>query len=160
MRSTALMVVGVCIAAAAIAQDGEPKAALPIDLSLQAPDLLAVGMVPNTDDFLFLEWRAVPDATSYIVYKEYVVDDEGMGGPLKLEEGKVDLVRWATIGGAAAADAEELTVIVYAPAGAAAVLWAVSAVIGEAQTPLAWGRLAPMPTAVRASSWAAVKAGR
>lgn len=160
MRATALIVFGICIAAVANAQDSEPTATLPIDMGLEPPALLTVGMAPNTDDFIFLEIRTVPGAAEYITYKEYVAGDDPVEDVLRFDDGEADLVQCCTFVGTAGAEVEELTVIVFAPESSAKRLWAVSAVIGEAQTPLAWGRLAPMPTTVRATSWAAVKAVR
>ena len=158
MRTVALFV-GICIASAAIAQDGEHFPMFPIDLNLEAPNQFSV-LTELDDDFLALEWRTVPEAASYIIYQEYVGDNGEMEGVLRLDEAKVDLVRCCTIDGVAGADADDITAIVYAPEGAAEGVWAVSAVLGDVQTPLAWGRLPTTPTAVRSTSWAVVKADR
>ena len=79
---------------------------------------------------------------------------------VRLDEAKVDLVRCCTVVGAATLDVDELTVIVFAPVGAVERVWAVSAVLGDLRPPLAWGRLPATPTALRSTSWAAVKAAR
>lgn len=152
MRTIALfLVAGICIASAVIAQEEDVPFQPPIDLSLEAPALLAVGMVPDSDVFFYLEFRTVPDADSYIVWGKGR-EDEGMAGLL---------IHWGTFDAPSGEDADALTVILYAPKGAAERLWGVSARIGDVQTPLAllaWGRLPMGPTAVRSTSWAAVKA--
>lgn len=159
MRAIASIIAGVCIASLAIAQENEPTANLPIDPSLQAPSQFAVLDVPDdSNDFVALQWIPVPEAARYIIYSEYVDDGEETQEALWLNEAKVSIVPRATV--QAIPGVEEMNVIVNAPVGPAAIVWAVSAVIGDAQTPLAWGRLVPELTAVRATSWAAVKADR
>ena len=147
MRAIALMVVGISIASVVVAQEGEVPSQPPIDLSLEAPALLTVGRVPNSDSFIYLEFRAVPDADMYRVWREV----EGVG-----------LVSYATFDPPPSGeDADELfTVIVFAPNEADEGVWVVSALIGNVETPLAWGRLPTGPTAVRSTSWGAIKADR
>ena len=151
MRTIALVLIaGSCIAPAVIAQDGEPTSAFPIDPSLEAPAQFTVGRVPNSDSFVYLEFRTVPDADYYRVWR-YV----------DLGETEDVLVSHGTFAPPSVKDADELlTVIVFAPKGAAERMWGVSAQIGDVQTPLAWGRLPMTPTVVRSTSWGAVKADR
>ena len=147
MRAIALMVVGISIASAVVAQEGEVQSQPPIDLSLEAPALLTVGRVPDSDHFLYLQFRTVPDADMYRVWREV----EGVG-----------FVSYATFDPPPSGeDADELlSVIVFAPEGPDEGAWVVSALIENVETQLAWGRLPTTPTAVRSTSWGAVKADR